>query len=134
MQSSATHTSAQQIIEFEGADGAAFAEQCELSIVMPCLNETETVGTCVGKAVKWLESNRVQGEVIVVDNGRTDGSQQIARSSGARVVAVVRRGYGSTLMGGIGAARGKFIIMDDAADSYDFSDLGESVGQQAPST
>jgi glycosyltransferase involved in cell wall biosynthesis len=97
---------------------------CELSIVMPCLNEGETVGVCVTKAVKWLESHHVKGEVILADNGSTDASQEIAAAAGARVVNVIPRGYGNALMGGIAAARGKFIIMGDADDSYDFSDLG----------
>jgi glycosyltransferase involved in cell wall biosynthesis len=103
--------------------------ECEVSIVMPCLNESETVGVCVSKAVNWLKSHDVQGEVIVADNGSTDASQEIATSHGARVVNVVPRGYGSALMGGIAAARGKFIIMGDADDSYDFSDLGSFLTQ-----
>lgn len=105
----------------------AIADEVELSIVMPCLNEAETVGVCVAKAVKWLGNNGVKGEVIVADNGSTDGSQQIARAAGARVVNITSRGYGSALMGGIAASRGKFIIMGDADDSYDFSDLGSFV-------
>jgi glycosyltransferase involved in cell wall biosynthesis len=96
---------------------------------MPCLNESETVGVCVSKAVNWLKSHEVQGEVIVADNGSTDASQEIAASRGAQVVNVVARGYGSALMGGIAAARGKFIIMGDADDSYDFSDLGSFLTQ-----
>lgn len=97
---------------------------CELSIVMPCLNEGETVRVCVTKAVNWLESNQVKGEVILADNGSADSSREIATAAGARVVNVIPRGYGSALMGGIAAANGKFIIMGDADDSYDFSDLG----------
>ena len=97
---------------------------CELSIVMPCLNEGETVAICVAKAVNWLESNHVKGEVLVADNGSTDGSQEIATAAGARVIDVIPRGYGNALMGGIAMAKGKFIIMGDADDSYDFSDLG----------
>lgn len=104
-------------------------DECEVSIVMPCLNESETVGVCVSKAISWLKSHHVPGEVIVADNGSTDGSQEIATSCGARVVTVISRGYGSALMGGIAAARGKFIIMGDADDSYDFSDLGNFVAQ-----
>lgn len=102
-------------------------DEIELSIVMPCLNEAETVGICVAKAMKWLESNSVTGEVIVADNGSADGSQEIARDAGARVVNITSRGYGSALMGGITASRGKFIIMGDADDSYDFSDLGSFI-------
>jgi glycosyltransferase involved in cell wall biosynthesis len=96
----------------------------ELSIVIPCLNEAETVGRCVEKAVGWLARNpTVLGEVIVADNGSTDDSQAVAERAGARVVSVTVLGYGSALMGGIGAARGEFIVMGDADDSYDFGDL-----------
>ncbi|SMP38290.1 Glycosyltransferase involved in cell wall bisynthesis [Desulfonatronum zhilinae] len=96
---------------------------CDLSIVMPCLNEAETLGICIKKAQRFLKANRVSGEVIVADNGSSDGSQEIARENGARVVDILERGYGSALMGGINAARGKFVIMGDADDSYDFSAL-----------
>ena len=95
----------------------------ELSIVMPCLNEAETVATCVSKAQRFLRDNGIAGEIVVADNGSTDGSQEIARDCGARVVPVTPPGYGSALMGGIAAARGKFVIMGDADDSYDFSEL-----------
>ena len=90
---------------------------------MPCLNEAETVATCVGKAVGWLARSGVRGEVIVADNGSTDGSQQLAIAAGAIVVPVTGRGYGRALAGGIDAARGRFVIMADADDSYDFSAL-----------
>jgi glycosyltransferase involved in cell wall biosynthesis len=96
----------------------------ELSILMPCLNEAETLGTCIKKAQKALESLNVQGEVVIADNGSTDGSPEIATSLGARVVHVAEKGYGSALLGGIKAARGKYIIMGDADDSYDFTNLG----------
>lgn len=96
----------------------------ELSIVMPCLNEAETIATCVRKAMRFLADNGVAGEVVIADNGSTDGSQAIAAEEGARVVAVERRGYGNALMGGIGAARGRYVIMGDADDSYDFLALG----------
>jgi len=95
----------------------------ELSIVMPCLNEAETLGTCITKARQWLLKNQVAGEIIVADNGSTDGSQEIATVLGARVVDVSQKGYGSALMGGINAARGKYIVMGDADDSYSFSHL-----------
>src|SRR5262245_64535471 len=95
----------------------------EVSIVMPCLNEADTVGICVEKALSTLEGNAILGEVIVADNGSTDGSPQIARSFGARVVHVKAKGYGNALMGGIAAARGRFIIMGDADDSYDFREI-----------
>lgn len=95
----------------------------ELSIVMPCLNEAETLETCIRKAHASLEKNGVVGEVVIADNGSTDGSQEIAKKLGARVVNVDVKGYGAALRGGITAARGKFIVMGDADDSYDFSSL-----------
>jgi len=95
----------------------------EVSVVMPCLNEAETVAVCIQKARACLADNGVSGEIIVADNGSTDGSQAIAEAEGARVVPVVAKGYGSALMGGISAARGRFVIMGDADDSYDFSAL-----------
>jgi glycosyltransferase involved in cell wall biosynthesis len=95
----------------------------ELSIVMPCLNEADTLASCVGKAVRSLREHNLAGEVIVADNGSTDGSQKIAEDCGARVVPVAAKGYGSALMGGIAAARGRFVIMGDADDSYDFLDI-----------
>jgi len=92
---------------------------------MPCLNEAETLSTCIREARGFLEGNAVVGEVLVADNGGTDGSQAIARAEGARVVDVVRRGYGAALVGGIRAARGRYVIMGDADDSYDFSSLAD---------
>ncbi len=97
----------------------------ELSILMPCLDEAETVAECVRKARSWLEAHHVTGEVIVADNGSTDGSQQIAQAAGARVVPVANKGYGSALLGGIMAAHGRFVIMGDADDSYDFGALDQ---------
>ena len=97
---------------------------CEVSVLMPCLNEAETLGTCINKAKASLKSLGVNGEVIIADNGSTDGSQEIARSLGARVVNVERRGYGNALMRGIATARGKYVIMGDSDDSYDFTNLG----------
>jgi glycosyltransferase involved in cell wall biosynthesis len=90
------------------------------SIVMPCLNEADTVATCVTKAVTALREARIEGEVIVADNGSTDGSQKLATDAGARVVPVRARGYGAALMGGIAASKGEFVVMGDADDSYDF--------------
>jgi hypothetical protein len=98
-------------------------ESIELSIVMPCLNEAETVGLCVRKARAFLETSGIHGEVVVADNGSTDGSPEIAIAEGARVVLVEIRGYGAALRGGIAAARGRFIVIGDADDSYDFADL-----------
>jgi glycosyltransferase involved in cell wall biosynthesis len=98
-------------------------ETPELSIVMPCLNEAKTVGTCITKAFAWLHRHNIHGEVIVADNGSTDGSRTIAARLGARVVPVASKGYGNALRAGIEAARGKFVIMGDSDDSYDFSAL-----------
>jgi glycosyltransferase involved in cell wall biosynthesis len=95
----------------------------EVSVVMPCLNEARTVGRCVEKALSALEDLGIEGEVVVADNGSTDGSQEIARAHGARVIHVARRGYGSALQEGIAAAHGRYVIMGDADDSYDFSRL-----------
>jgi glycosyltransferase involved in cell wall biosynthesis len=93
----------------------------EVSIVMPCLNEAETLATCIQKAQRAIERGGLAAEIIVADNGSTDGSQVIAKELGARVVPVARKGYGSALIGGINAARGRFVIMGDADDSYDFT-------------
>jgi hypothetical protein len=101
----------------------ARAPELELTILMPCLNEAETVATCVAKAVGFLKRSGVNGEVVIADNGSTDGSQALAEAAGARVVGVLDRGYGAALMGGIQAARGRFVIMGDADDSYDFENL-----------
>ncbi|MGB6603111.1 MAG: glycosyltransferase family 2 protein [Steroidobacteraceae bacterium] len=95
----------------------------ELTILMPCLNEAETVATCVSKARDFLERTRIAGEVLVADNGSSDGSIELARNAGARVVLVSQRGYGSALLSGVESARGRFVIVGDADDSYDFSNL-----------
>src|ERR1700693_4175958 len=96
---------------------------CELTILMPCLNEAETVGRCIAKANDFLRRNDIVGEVLIADNGSTDGSQAIARASGARVVEIADRGYGSALIGGIRAARGTYVIMGHSDYSYDFVPL-----------
>jgi len=106
------------------SSAAPLEHSLELSVVMPCLNEAETLEICITKALRALDELNISGEVVVADNGSTDGSQAIAARTGARVVSVEARGYGSALMGGINAARGEFIIMGDADDSYDFSSLG----------
>jgi glycosyltransferase involved in cell wall biosynthesis len=103
------------------------AHSMELTILMPCLNEAETVGTCVRKARGFLERAGIEGEVLVADNGSCDGSPELARAAGARVVRITQKGYGSALLGGIRAAYGKFVIMGDADDSYDFSRLDSFV-------
>jgi glycosyltransferase involved in cell wall biosynthesis len=101
----------------------------ELSVVMPCLNEAETLAACITKARRALDAAGIVGEIIVADNGSTDGSQQLAESLGARIVVVTERGYGSALMGGIEAARGTYILMGDADDSYDFGELPKFVAK-----
>ena len=95
----------------------------ELTILMPCLDEAETLATCIRKARGFLARANITGEVLIADNGSTDGSQSIAAGAGARVVNIPTRGYGSALIGGIAAAKGQFVIMADADDSYDFSAL-----------
>jgi glycosyltransferase involved in cell wall biosynthesis len=99
----------------------------ELSVVMPCLNEADTLGTCIRKARLAMAQAGIVGEVIVADNGSTDASLEIARAEGARLVPVRDRGYGAALMGGIEAARGRFVIMGDADDSYDFGEVPKFV-------
>ena len=99
------------------------AEELELSVVMPCLNEADTLETCIGKAQRAMAEAGIAGEVVVADNGSTDGSIQIAERMGARVVHVSDRGYGSALMGGIDAAGGRYVLMGDADDSYDFLEV-----------
>jgi hypothetical protein len=97
--------------------------EVELSVVLPCLNEAETLGICIAQIQAAFGAGNIAGEVIVADNGSTDGSQSIAESHGARLVPVGRKGYGNALMGGIAAARGKYIVMGDADASYDFADI-----------
>jgi glycosyltransferase involved in cell wall biosynthesis len=100
------------------------ATQVDVSIVIPCLDEAETIGTCVSTALRALRSLGIEGEVVVADNGSTDGSAERASEAGARVVAVSQKGYGSALRGGIDAARGEYVIMGDGDGSYDFSAIG----------
>lgn len=95
----------------------------ELTILMPCLNEEETLEVCIKKAKTFLKENNVDGEILIADNGSTDKSVEIAESNGARVVHVKDKGYGSALRGGSEAALGKYVIMGDADDSYDFLNL-----------
>ncbi len=101
----------------------AETEPLELTILMPCLDEAETIAICVEKARAFLWRTQINGEVLIADNGSTDGSQQIARERGARVIPVKQRGYGAALIAGIRAARGRYVIMGDADDSYDFANL-----------
>jgi glycosyltransferase involved in cell wall biosynthesis len=111
--------------EFEGGQSGTV----ELSVVMPCLNESRTLGTCIRKAQATIERLGIRGEVIVADNGSTDGSQSLAKELGARVIPIAARGYGSALRGGIAAARGRYVIMGDSDDSYDFTQLGDFISK-----
>jgi len=95
----------------------------ELTILMPCLNEAETLATCIAKARRAIEKHQLNAEILIADNGSTDGSQAIAEREGARVVSERRRGYGSALLAGVAAAKGKYIIFADADDSYDLGSL-----------
>lgn len=99
------------------------SDEVELSVVLPCLNEADTLGRCVETALRTLREERIAGEVIVADNGSVDRSREIASRLGARVISVEQRGYGSALMGGIAAARGRYVLMGDADQSYDFSEI-----------
>ena len=108
----------------EGQTRAVVVESdVELTILMPCLNEARTLPSCIGKARSFLARAGIAGEVLVADNGSTDGSQELARRHGAKVIAVSEKGYGSALIAGIRAARGRYVIMGDSDDSYDFSQL-----------
>lgn len=102
---------------------ASHMNGCELTILMPCLNEAETLGVCIKKASGYLTSRKIEGEVLIADNGSTDGSREIAKDLGARVIAVEERGYGNALIAGIEEAHGRYVIMGDADDSYDFANL-----------
>src|SRR5438128_1595145 len=99
----------------------------EVSVVMPCLNEADTLASCITKAQRSMKENGISGEVIVADNGSVDGSQEIARRLDVRVVPVSARGYGNALKGGIAAAAGRYIIMGDADDSYNFLEIPKFV-------
>lgn len=105
------------------ADGTAQAGALELSVVMPCLNEEKTLPVCIEKALRTMERLGIQGEVVIADNGSTDHSVEVAQRAGARVVHQSLRGYGNALRKGFDEARGRYIIMGDADDSYDFTDL-----------
>ena len=111
------------ILDSKMNDSADAGKQLELSVVMPCLNERETVGVCVRKALVSIREAGILGEVIVGDNGSTDGSVEVAEKEGARVIHVADKGYGNALKGGILAARGEYVLMADSDDSYDFSHI-----------
>ena len=108
---------------------ASASDSPEVSVVMPCLNEAETLASCIGKAQRGLRQANIAGEVIVADNGSNDGSVEIAERMGARVVIVRAKGYGNALMGGIAIASGKYVVMGDADDSYDFGHIPRFVEQ-----
>lgn len=120
-------TVSERLLEVQQQDPAVDTPPLELSIVMPCLNEIETLGVCIAKAQQSLAELGIQGEVVIADNGSSDGSDRVAVSMGARVVKVQSRGYGNALLAGIADARGTYVIMGDADDSYDFSNLGPFV-------
>ncbi len=113
---------------YNSLPGSRIERRVELTILMPCLDEALTVATCVRKACGFLQRSKIQGEVLVADNGSSDGSQAAAAAAGARVVQVTQKGYGAALMGGIRAAAGLYVIMGDADDSYDFENLDGFVG------
>ena len=109
--------------EMPGAEASSAPdspEEFEISIIMPCLNEDETLEICIQKAQRSLREHEIKGEVLIADNGSTDGSIEIATRLGARIVKIEAKGYGNALMGGIAAAKGKYVLMGDADDSYDF--------------
>jgi glycosyltransferase involved in cell wall biosynthesis len=109
------------------AQGLIVSGLVEVSVVMPCLNEEQSVGVCVKKALEGLAASGIVGEVIVSDNGSSDNSVEVARAAGASVVQEAARGYGNAYMTGFSAARGRVIVMGDSDDSYDFTQLGELV-------
>lgn len=108
-------------------DSQSESRTVEVSVVIPCLNEAKSIGFCIEKSLRAFESDGLAGEVVVADNGSTDGSIAIAEGLGARVIRVTERGYGAALRAGIKAARGRFIIMGDADDSYDFTEVPKFV-------
>src|SRR6266700_13295 len=113
--------------QFDPAGGNAVFEAPDVSVVIPCLNEAQSVGLCIDKALAAFREHGIRGEVVVSDNGSTDGSIEIAKLHGARVVHATTRGYGNALRKGIEEARGEFIIMGDADDSYDFTEVPKFV-------
>lgn len=113
----------QESLRYPSSAVSGPCDELELSVVIPCLNEAETLGKCIEKAQKVMCENDIRGEIIIADNGSVDGSQEIAERMGASVVHVPEKGYGSALQGGIAAAKGKYVIMGDADDSYDFLEI-----------
>jgi glycosyltransferase involved in cell wall biosynthesis len=126
---SLNHEISAKVLDSTSDSLATDGQPVELSVVMPCLNERETVAVCVRKAIVALRNADIAGEVIVADNGSTDGSVEVAKAEGARVVNIEQKGYGNALKGGILAARGKYVLMADSDDSYDFSHAPRFVQQ-----
>jgi hypothetical protein len=110
------------------ADRSGEADELLLSVVIPCLNEADSIAIVVRKARETMEAEGIRGEVVVADNGSTDGSPELAEEAGARVIHETRKGYGSAYLAGFGAARGRYIVMGDADDTYDFTEIGRFVG------
>jgi glycosyltransferase involved in cell wall biosynthesis len=118
-----TEVSEEAMANHAGRSAPDAHDSVDVSVVIPCLNEAKSVGICITKAMEAFRADGMRGEVVVADNGSTDGSIEIAKKLGARVVRVEQRGYGSALRAGIAAAHGAFIVMGDADDSYDFSEV-----------
>jgi glycosyltransferase involved in cell wall biosynthesis len=116
--------SAIELGDVPSEDGSGERTHLDISVVMPCLNEAESVGICVAKALEGIRRTGLRGEVVVSDNGSTDGSQAIAAAAGARVVRQPLRGYGNAYLKGFAEARGRFIVMGDSDDTYDFTEIG----------
>src|SRR4051812_37158887 len=110
-------------------EALAPAEDLAISVVIPCLDEEETIGACVSRSREVLAEQGIQAEVVVVDNGSQDRSAELATAAGARVIAEPRRGYGSACLAGFAAARGRYIVMADADLSYDFCEIPRFVDQ-----
>jgi hypothetical protein len=123
MQASTRRMTMVDALQYDRPAEGPTASPLELTILMPCLNEAETISTCVAKARSFLARAGISGEVLIADNGSSDGSVALAQRDGARVIAVAERGYGAALRAGVAAARGRFVVMGDADDSYDFSGL-----------
>lgn len=123
MHAKSGHCQEVDLSQTSAGGNARARDALELSIVMPCLDEARTLGICISKANAFIEASGISGEVVVADNGSTDGSQEIGKNAGARVVDVTTKGYGAAIAAGIDAARGRFVIIGDSDDSYDFSDL-----------
>jgi glycosyltransferase involved in cell wall biosynthesis len=116
------------VLSFQGLTEAA-TSSLELTILMPCLNEAETISVCITKAKSFLACVGVAGEVLIADNGSSDGSVALAQRDGARVISVAERSYGAALRAGVAAAQGHFVVMADADDSYDFSHLDSFIAK-----